>query len=183
MRISRNTFWISLIISLITLLLSIFLSFYVRETKITVFICNILENIFAGTIVLVITSLYEYIAKRKEVLGNLLLEINHMGYMFNKLKYFDGRDFTTQEKFKEYYKGKYSEKEIDSMYEIEKNIYLEEQKANFEKIIELYINIADENFDSFWNVYRDICFLFDFRHKTRNGIYKDFFSYNSVESC
>ena len=177
MRISRNTFWISMIITLITLIISVILSFRIEENQITIFICNIAENIFAGTIVLLITSLYEYIVHRKETLENLLLEINHIKNLFNKLKYFDHRDFVTKEKYIEYYKDQFTEDEINRLYEKEKNKQLEKQKNDFEKIIDGYIEIANENYDLFWNKYRDICFLFDFKHKTRNKIYNELFSY------
>ena len=178
MRINRNIFWISSGISLFTLILSCFLSFMIKEeNKATIFFCNIMENIFAGTIVLVITSMYEYYVSKKETLEDLLHEINHIKNLFSKLDYFDYRDFITQEEYEEYNKDRCGKESIGELYKIEKKKYLENKKVNFEKIIDEYINLANENFDSFWDKYNRIYFLFDKKGKKKNKIYNDFFKY------
>ena len=62
MRISKITFIISTILTIITIItfvLSVTYTFFIRG-EITDFICSISGNIFAGTVVLMITSLFEY---------------------------------------------------------------------------------------------------------------------------
>lgn len=48
------------------------LSFFITKAEITEFINGILLNIFAGTIVLVITSLYEYTIQKRDLLEKIM---------------------------------------------------------------------------------------------------------------
>lgn len=72
MRTSKITFIISTLITIITFALSVTYTFFIRG-EITDFICSISENIFAGTVVLMITSLFEYFIDKRDNLDDLLL--------------------------------------------------------------------------------------------------------------
>lgn len=177
MRLSKRIFWISVVISLITIFSSIFIEFNIEKNNIITFIVSILENIFAGTIVLTITSLFEYFSLKRDALEDILLEVNNMRNLFYKLDYFNYREYVNFEDYLNYYKEKDKFIEITKRYKISKNKYLSNQKKSFETIINQYIFIAEMNFNSFWNKYKNIDFIFDLKNKKRNKIYNDFFKY------
>ncbi len=177
MKLNQRIFWISVIISIMTFLVSIVLGFCIRKTEITEFMSGILLNIFAGTIVLVITSLYEYTIQKRELLENLMLQCLKMRALFGKVKYFDSREYVTLEEYYNYHKKKLEEKEIKQFYEDSKKRYELEQKEKFEKIIDTYIEIADGDYNDFWKYYDQLKFLFDFKEKERHKLYYDLFYY------
>lgn len=177
MKLSQRIFWISVIISIITLLASILLSFFITKTEITEFINGILLNIFAGTIVLVITSLYEYTIQKRDLLENIMLQCLKIRALFGKIKYFDNREYVTFEQYYSYYKDKLNTKELKQLYNDDKQKYEIEQKKKFEQIIDTYIEIADSDYNEFWKYYDQLKFLLDFKDKKRHKLYYDLFYY------
>lgn len=177
MKLNQRIFWISVIISIITLIVSMMLSFFITKTEITEFINGILLNIFAGTIVLVITSLYEYTIQKRDLLENIMLQCLKMRALFGKIQYFDNREYVTFEQYCSYYKDKLNEKELKQLYNDDKQKYEIEQKKKFEKIIDTYIEIADGDYNEFWKYYDQIKFLFDFKDKEKHKLYYDLFYY------
>lgn len=177
MKLNQRIFWISMVVSVITLLVSILFSFFLTKTEITEFINGILLNIFAGTIVLVITSLYDYTIQKRDVLENIMLQCLKMRTLFGKIKYFDDREYVTFEQYSSYYKDKLKEKELMQLYDDDKEKYEVEQKKKFEQILDTYIEIADGDYNEFWKYYDELKFLFDFRDKEKHKLYFDLFYY------
>lgn len=153
------------------------LSFFITKTEITEFINGILLNIFAGTIVLVITSLYEYTIQKRDLLENIMLQCLKIRALFGKIQYFDNREYVTFEQYCSYYKDKLNEKELKQLYDDDKQKYEIEQKKRFEKIIDTYIEIADGDYNEFWKYYDQLKFLFDFKDKEKHKLYYDLFYY------
>ncbi len=177
MKLNQRIFWISVIVSSITLIVSIVLNFFITKTEITEFINGILLNIFAGTIVLVITSLYEYTIQKRDLLENIMLQCLKIRVLFGKIKYFDNREYVTFEQYYNYYKDKLNEKELKQLYDNDKQKYEIEQKKDFEKIIDTYIEIADGDYNEFWKYYDQLKFLFNFKDKEKHKLYYDLFYY------
>ena len=118
MKLNKILFYIGVIICMITLPLSIYLTFgcekcniksletekynisneinkdlnvnvyKVEKSDTTTFIVNILLNIFAGSAVLVVTSLTNYLNCRKERLDNIMNECLDYSKLFGDIKYF-----------------------------------------------------------------------------------------------
>ena len=89
MRLNKRIFYFSTGISIITLVVSCILNFMIEETKVNVFIVNICMNIFAGSIVLIVTSLFDYFIQKRDLLEQIYQEGNKFFRMFNQIKYFD----------------------------------------------------------------------------------------------
>lgn len=177
MRLNKRVFYFSIIVSLITILISAILNFAIEETDVSIFIVNILMNIFAGTVVLIVTSMFDYFIQKRDLFENIYLEANKLFTLFNEIKYFDD----IVENFENYIEGneilqKLSIKEKNKIY----NKYLSrENKKNKEKILKVmdtYIKISQYDCNNFWNLYKEIDFIFDY-NKNREFLYYNFFNY------
>ena len=177
MRLNKRVFYFSIIVSLITILISAILNFAIEETDVSIFIVNILMNIFAGTVVLIVTSLFDYFIQKRDLFENIYLEANKLFTLFNEIKYFDD----IVENFENYIEGneilqKLSIKEKNKIY----NKYLSrENKKNKEKILKVmdtYIKISQYDCNNFWNLYKEIDFICDY-NKYREFLYYNFFNY------
>ena len=183
MRLSKNIFWISFAITVVSLIASSILEFQIESNNFTNYINSITQNILAGTIVLVLTSLVEYHYAKQDSLEELIFLLKRINenYLYN-LKFWDYRDYPTKEKYITNYKKLYSEDEItfseeelDKMYNKDFNKYIEKQKEEFNIIIKQYIEISSYDMDMFWIKYRKIGFLLDLGKKRR--IYNEIFCY------
>lgn len=105
MKLNKILFYISLSVSIITLLISIILTFAIPPNEITSFITNILLNIFAGTIVMIATTLVDYFINRRKVLERIMQNISYLSDEFSKLKYLDEDCNYTLEQYINYYKN------------------------------------------------------------------------------
>ena len=85
MKLNKILFYISLSISIITLIVSYILSFCIIKTDISEFITNILLNVFAGTIVMIATSLVDYFITRRQTLERIMSNINKLIKAFSKI--------------------------------------------------------------------------------------------------
>lgn len=177
MKLNKRIFWISTIISSITLFISSYFTFAYEKTEVTEYINGILQNIFAGTIVLVITSLYEYFIEKRNLLEKIMQQCLKIRAMFGKLEYFDDREYVTFEQYSDYYNDSLKEEKIILLYNAEKEKYELEQKETFERIINQYIEIAEGDYSEFWKYYDEIDFLLDFKKKKKYKIYYDLFYY------
>lgn len=108
---------------------------------------------------------------------DILLYIQKIKQTFSKIEFFDGRDYIDYKMFEEYYKDKLSKDEIEMLYNKSMNEYYIKQKQKFEEIINTYIEIADEDYNSFWNCYKKIDFLIDKDKKEKHRIYYKLFDY------
>lgn len=176
MRISKITFIISTILTIITFALSVTFTFFIKG-EITDFICSISGNIFAGTVVLMITSLFEYFINKRDNLDDLLLQIRSTRKIFANLKFVNCKDFVELSKYIEFYKDELCEEEIVKRYNNDKNQYQKKQKEQIEACMREYINLSEINSEVAWRVYKDTRFLLDFRNKKRKKIFNDFIDY------
>ena len=89
MKLSKKIFWISLLISIITIAISIYIEFFSEKNQHLVFVSNIVQNVFAGTSVLTITTLYEYWSLKKEIFDEIIEEANIIRDRFAKIQYYN----------------------------------------------------------------------------------------------
>lgn len=179
MKLNKILFYISLSISIITLIVSYILSFCIIKTDISKFITNILLNVFAGTIVMIATSLVDYFITRRQTLERIMSNINKLIKAFSKIEYLPNNEYYSFNQYCDLYSSdKYTKKELQKMYEKEKNDYKEKNKQQMEKIMDTYIFISEMDLDEFSQLYsRDFDFLFDFKKKKKLKIYHNFFEY------
>lgn len=179
MKLNKILFYISLSISIITLIVSYILSFCIIKTDISEFITNILLNVFAGTIVMIATSLVDYFITRRQTLERIMSNINKLIKAFSKIEYLPNNEYYSFNQYCDLYSSdKYTKKELQKMYEKEKNDYKEKNKQQMEKIMDTYIFISEMDLDEFSQLYsRDFDFLFDFKNKKKLKIYHNFFEY------
>lgn len=177
MRLNKKIFYFSCIISFITLLISIVLNFMIQENKATIFIVNICMNIFAGSIVLIVTSLFDYFIQKRDLLEKIYQEGNKFFRMFNEVQYFedDCEDFKTflisNQQFKDL--------PLKDQKKLYKKQIINVQKRNKEtikKIMDTYIKIAEYDYNNFWNLYKEIDFIFDYKNN-KTFLYNNFFHY------
>ena len=76
MRLNKKIFYFSTLISIITLLISFILNFMIEENKVIVYFATICMNIFAGSIVLIVTSLFHICFVAVQYLSNPVHVIN-----------------------------------------------------------------------------------------------------------
>lgn len=175
MLLNKKVFYFSLVISFCTLLLSIIFNFiYVND--ITIFISNILLNIFAGTIVLIATSLFDYFIQKRKNLKLLMDKILSFRNLFNNINYLeDINNFPNFDEYQSYYKKKGKEY-TPKMYETAKSNHLKRIKNKMDKIIDQYIRISEVSFNEMWQLYDEIYFLNPFSQK-RKWLYEKIFNY------
>ncbi len=179
MKLSKSLFYFSTISSIFILLTATLLVFGFRNNEIAQYIGNILLNILAGIIVLIFTSLFDYFIKRRECLESIMKQCQFWAVEFNKLTYF-------------------KEKIVDKMIEINKkdeegidiNLKAKEQikqyvdtenKKNLEKAIDEYINISEINLNDFWDLYRNLDFIFDYKSKNKEEFWNEIFNYVNIK--
>lgn len=177
MRLNKIVFYFSVILSFISLFVSIYLSFFCIENKITIFISNISMNIFAGTIVLMATSMFDYLIQRRKILTAIMDMVLEFRNLFSKVKYVDDiNNFPTFEKYQDYYKEekrKITKKEYDVLLEREK----ERIKVKMEDEMETYLKISEIKFNKNWLLWDELYFMFDIKKKKRNWFHKEIFDY------
>ena len=79
MRLNKKIFYFSTLISIITLLISFILNMQkqkikrrIEENKVIVYFATICMNIFAGSIVLIVTSLFDYFIQKRDLLEEII---------------------------------------------------------------------------------------------------------------
>lgn len=164
MKLNYKLLKMSCIIMIITLTLSIILTFFLGQTSLIQFFNNISLNIFAGAVILFATSLIEYFINRRKDLESIMNYILKYRNFFSKIEYLKNVKYLT---YDEYIK-KFNKKDntavemlkiIDECDEFNKNKF-----NDFEKIIDAYLNIAEINFNNFWAIYDDLRFIFRNNH-------------------
>lgn len=175
MRLNKRVFYFSVITSLFTLGFAVLFNFCFCN-PITDFICNIFLNIFAGTIVLIVTSLFDYFIQKRKILNATMAKINEFVNIFSNLEFIENiNEYPAYEEYKKYYdeqKIKYTKR----MYNKEKEVYFNRIKKKTEKMFDEYIKISELNFNDIWSLFSEICFLnlFD---KDREDLYENVFNY------
>ena len=187
MQINKVLFWFSLIISIVLIIIASTIEFS-TDIKILKFVENIMLNVFAGTIVLIATSLFEYnVQKRRNIIA-IQEKIIDFENIFLKLEYME--DIDEYPTFKQYSKY-YASQEPPRTYtkeQYEKNKMIDirlKHMKKFESIIEQYINISNINLNELWRLYDDLYFLWPFlgEDKKRLKIYNEVFKYIDELIC
>lgn len=93
MKINKLTFYISMIINVLLLAISTILYFSFKDNYTVSYIVSILLNIFAGSIILSVTSLVNYYIYRRYLLRDIMNECLKYSQMFSKLEYFIPKEY------------------------------------------------------------------------------------------
>lgn len=181
MQINKKLFWFSLIVSIVLIVISSIIEFS-TDMQSFKFAENILLNIFAGTVVLIATSFFEYnVQKRRNIIA-IQEKIIDFENIFIKLEYMEDIDeYPTYEQCCNYYASlepprTYTKKQYENDKRIDMGL---KYKKKFESIIEQYINISDINLNELWRLYDDLYFLWPIfgKDKKKLKIYNEVFEY------
>lgn len=177
MQLNKRVFYFSLFVSVLSLLLSIYLSFSCVESKITMFISNILMSIFTGTIVLMVTSIFDYLIQRRRILTSIMDLVLEFINIFAKIQYVeDINNFPTYNDYYNFYKDnkiKFTKKDYDKIMDKEKA----KIKVDMENAMNVYISISEISFSKNWLLWDELYFMFDIKKKKRNWFHKEIFGY------
>ncbi len=178
MKENQRLFYLSIGISIITLIISIILHFFVK-CDIADYISGIMLNIFAGAIMLIFTSLVYYFVERRKTLEKLMNYALELRNLFNKVKYLPEDKYTDFKVFKEYYKNEkvFEKVNLKDLYTDLKKSDEEKRHKEMESIMQSYIAIRNYSLKDFWNIYDQLHFIFDFKNKKKLKIYKMIFDY------
>lgn len=178
MKENKRLLYLSLIISIITLIVSIILNFFVKG-DISIYISGIMLNIFAGSIMLIFTSLIYYFVERRRTIEKLMNYALDLRNLFNKIEYLEKDTYTDYKLFKKYYENQDGYKDINlkELYNDLKKSDEEKRYKKMESIMQSYIQIRNYNLRDFWNIYDQLHFIFDFKSKKRIKIYNMIFGY------
>ena len=154
-------------VSVLTMIISPILHFGLGS-EIAIYISNILLNIFAGTIILIFTSLLYYLAERRRILTRIIDECLSLIEKFSVLNYLQDYEFYSYDIFLEYYKNnsKFKKAEIKDAYERAKEKYQKKQIIKMEEEMKKFISISDMSLKKFWNLYDELDFLCGNKKKT-----------------
>ena len=162
MKLSYKIFIASIIIMVLTLGASIYLSFWVipfRECPIASFVNNILLNVFAGAVILFFTTIFEYNHHKTQDIKNIKKYILEYRNEFNNLKYVEKLDLPSCIEYKKMKKIKEKNIEDHIKYSKEYNDYIKSQIKDFDNIINAYINISRINTNGFRDIHDDLRFI------------------------
>ena len=179
MKENKRIIFISLIVCVITLSLSIFLNFYIK-TEISIYISNILLNIFAGAIMLIATSLVYYFVERRKVLTELMDECLKIRNLFSSLEYLVEIKTYSFDEYIKFNKDNNSISELSQtkqkeLYKFEKENFKIKQYEKMELEMKKYLKIDEYSLTSFWSLYDRIDFLFN--NKKKEELYNLLFKY------
>ena len=195
MKLNKILLYIGIIICMITLPLSIYLTFGCKKCNIksletekynisneinkdlnvnvykveksdtTTFIVNILLNIFAGSAVLVITSLTNYLNCRKERLDNIMNECLDYSKLFGDIKYFIPKSY--DESSYQVAKSKNLKLTYNKFKTEVENINI----AELNEIVKAYVEKSKYGIRRLNEIFKDIGFMFDFMKTKQKDYY------------
>lgn len=176
MKENKRIILYALIVSILTIIISPILHFGI-SSDVAIYISNILLNIFAGTVVLIGTSLMYYFVERRRILTKIMDECLFLIEKFSNLNYLEDYEFCSYEEWFEYYNknSKFKKNEIKDMYEKAKERYQENQIIKMEDEMKKYISISDIKLTKFWHLYEGLDFLWC--NKNKFYIYDLLFDY------
>mgnify|MGYP004646517327 CR=1 FL=1 len=160
MKLNYKLLRMSCIIMIITLILSVILTFLLEQTNLIQFLNSISLNIFAGAVILFATSLIEYFINRRKDLESIMNYVLKYRNIFAKINYLNNAKYLTYDEYKKKFNKKDDTAEkmfklSDECDEFNKNNF-----NNFDEIIDTYLDIAEINFNDFWAIYDDLRFIF-----------------------
>lgn len=177
MKLNKRIFYFSTISSICILVIATLVVFVFKNNEIAQYISNILLNILAGLIVLIFTSLFDYFIKRRECLESIMKQCQFFAVEFDGLTYFKEKSVETMLEA-----NKKDDEDINpkTIEEIKRYVDIENKK-DLEKIIVDYINLSGINLNAFWNLYRDLDFLFDYKNKKKKEFWNEIFNYVNIK--
>src|SRR5574344_2586790 len=137
MKINKYMFYISGVLSVVLLVISSILNFKFVDNYIISFVVNIFLNIFAGAIILFVTSLTSYFIYRRNLLRDIMNECLKYSNLFSKLEYFIPRKYNENDFKNIEIKDK---KEFINQY---KNNIQKDNQEMLERIIRQYVTISE----------------------------------------
>ena len=181
MQINKVLFWFSLIISIVLIIIASTIEFS-TDIKILKFVENIILNVFAGTIVLIATSAFEYNVQKRRNIISMQEKIIEIEQQFDKIEYMkDIEEYPTYEQYVSYYKNnnlpvRIGKEQYEEGKQNELNV---KYKKDFENIIDEYIKISSINLNELWRIYDDLHFMWPpfYKDKKKIKIYKELFEY------
>lgn len=160
--------------------ITIYLTFFTYDTKIIVYLNNILLSIVGGAIIMLLTAIVEYISFKRKNMENLMKKITEYEKLFSKIDYLEEITVSTYDDYKKmHHKGNLNPMEEIGFH----NTYYEYVKTlikNFDEVIDTYVSISKINLDDFWDIYGDMKFIF-FDKRRRLKLYNELFNYVSIE--
>lgn len=177
MKLNKRLFYFSTISSIFILVIATLLVFVFKNNEIAQYISNILLNILAGLIVLIFTSLFDYFIKRKECLESIMKQCQFFAVEFDGLTYFKEKSVEATLEA-----NKKDDEDINPKTIEEIKLYVDtENKKDLEKIIVDYINLSEINLNAFWDLYRDLDFIFDYKNKKKKEFWNEIFNYVNIK--
>lgn len=160
MKLNYKLLRVSCIIMIVTLMLSISLTFFLEQTTLIQFFNSISLNIFAGAVILFATSLIEYFINRRKDLESIMNYILKYRNIFSKINYLKNAKYLTYDEYKKEFNKK--DDTVEEMFRLsdECDEFNKNNFNDFDKIIDTYLSIAKINFNDFWAIYDDLRFIF-----------------------
>ena len=177
MKINKWTFYISMSINVILLTISTILYFNFNDDYTISYIVGILLNIFAGSVILSVTSLVNYYIYRRYLLRDIMNECLRYSQMFSKLEYFIPKKYHEEDLNQIKIKNK---KEFIEQY---KHDLDNDNKDKLEQIIKEYIALSEASTRELWNMYDDLDFIIDIKNKKKQEYWKNIFNYIYSNIC
>ena len=177
MKINKWTFYISMIINVLLLTISTILYFNFKDDYIISYIVSILLNIFAGSVILSVTSLVNYFIYRRYLLRDIMNECLKYSQMFSKLKYFVPKKYNEEDLKQVKLKNK---KEFVEQYKHGLDI---DNKDKLEQIFKEYVALSEVSTRELWNMYDDLDFITDIKNKKKLEYWKNIFNYIYSNIC
>ena len=180
MRLNCILIKISIGLLIVGLGMSVCLTFFAYNTKIIIYLNDILLSIVGGAIIMLLTAIIEYLSFKRKNMENLMKKITEYEKFFFNINYLEEITIPTYDDYKQTsHKGN-----LNPMEEIEfLNNYYKYFKTlikNFDEVLDTYINISKINLNDFWDIYGDMKFIFfDKRHRLK--LYNELFNYVSTE--
>ena len=177
MKINKLTFYISMIINVLLLAISTILYFSFKDNYTVSYIVSILLNIFAGSIILSVTSLVNYYIYRRYLLRDIMNECLKYSQMFSKLEYFISKEY--HEEDLKHIKMKNKKKFIE---QYRKDLDID-NKNKLWQILKEYIALSETSTRELWNMYDDLDFITDLTGKKKKEYWNDVFNYIYSKIC
>lgn len=177
MKINKWIFYISMIINVLLLIISTILYFNFKGDYTVSYIVSILLNIFAGSIILSVTSLVNYYIYRRYLLRDIMNECLKYSQMFSKLEYFIPKKY--HEEDLEHIKAK-NKKQLLEQY---KQGLDTDNKDKLEQILKEYIALSETSTRELWNMYDDLDFITDLTGKKKKEYWANVFNYIYSKIC
>lgn len=160
MKLNYKLLRMSCIIMIITLILSVILTFFLEQNNLIQFLDSISLNIFAGAVILFASSLIEYFINRRKNLESIMNYVLKYRNIFAKINYLNNAKYLTYDEYKKEFNKK--DDTVEKIFKLndECDEFNKNNFNNFDEIIDTYLSIAKINFNDFWAIYDDLRFIF-----------------------